>query len=508
MPTDFPRPQEQSYSGAYCRYRIDEGLSRKIKEFVKKSGTTEYMVFLAALMVMLRKYSRQEDIVIGSPISGRTHKDTEEMLGMFVNTLVMRGKPEKNKTFIQFLNEIKEICLKAYENQEYPFEELVESVNVQRDLSRNPLFDVMLIMQNNENVQLKIEGSDIEENEAEGNIVKFDMIFNIEEKENVFDIALAYCKDLYMAESAERMLEHLVEVIKAVTSDYEQKLEEIEMVTAEERRLILDIFNDTEKVYAKDKTVAELFEERVKQTPEKVAFVFEDKKITYAELNSRANILAHKVRKLGVKPDDFVAIIAKNSIEVIVGIYGVIKSGGAYVPIDPAYPEERIKYMLEDCAPKAILKYVSEDINISREVPIIDLSDSRVWEGETNDPEIINKPDDLIYCIYTSGTTGKPKGVMIEHSGLSRLIDNTKNDYIIGSDDVLLMFASVSFDASVCVYLASSISGAEIVLLNSNSISDPSAIKKVVEKNNINLLQFPPQFAAQYEMSDAKIVFP
>ena len=507
MPTDFPRPQEQSYSGAYCRYRIDEGLSRKIKEFVKKSGTTEYMVFLAALMVMLRKYSRQEDIVIGSPISGRTHKDTEEMLGMFVNTLVMRGKPEKNKTFIQFLNEIKEICLKAYENQEYPFEELVESVNVQRDLSRNPLFDVMLIMQNNENVQLKIEGSDIEENEAEGNIVKFDMIFNIEEKENVFDIALAYCKDLYMAESAERMLEHLVEVIKAVTSDYEQKLEEIEMVTAEERRLILDIFNDTEKVYAKDKTVAELFEERVKQTPEKVAFVFEDKKITYAELNSRANILAHKLRKLGVKPDDFVAIIAKNSIEVIVGIYGVIKSGGAYVPIDPAYPEERIKYMLEDCAPKAILKYVSEDINISREVPIIDLSDSRVWEGETNDPEIINKPDDLIYCIYTSGTTGKPKGVMIEHSGLSRLIDNTKNDYIIGSDDVLLMFASVSFDASVCVYLASSISGAEIVLLNSNSISDPSAIKKVVEKNNINLLQFPPQFAAQYEMSDAKIVF-
>ena len=507
MPTDFPRTQEQSYSGAYCRYRIDEGLSRKIKEFVKKSGTTEYMVFLAALMVMLRKYSRQEDIVIGSPISGRTHKDTEEMLGMFVNTLVMRGKPEKNKTFIQFLNEIKEICLKAYENQEYPFEELVESVNVQRDLSRNPLFDVMLIMQNNENVQLKIEGSDIEENEAEGNIVKFDMIFNIEEKENVFDIALAYCKDLYIAESAERMLEHLVEVIKAVTSDYEQKLEEIEMVTAEERRLILDIFNDTEKVYAKDKTVAELFEERVKQTPEKVAFVFEDKKITYAELNSRANILAHKLRKLGVKPDDFVAIIAKNSIEVIVGIYGVIKSGGAYVPIDPAYPEERIKYMLEDCAPKAILKYASEDINISREVPIIDLSDSRVWEGETNDPEIINKPDDLIYCIYTSGTTGKPKGVMIEHSGLSRLIDNTKNDYIIGSDDVLLMFASVSFDASVCVYLASSISGTEIVLLNSNSISDPSAIKKVVEKNNINLLQFPPQFAAQYEMSDAKIVF-
>ena len=507
MPTDYPRPQEQSYAGSKAEILLDETLSENIKQLANKIGATSYMVFLAAAMVTLSKYSRQEDIVIGSPISGRTHRDIEGILGMFVNTLAMRGKPEKNKTFFDFLTEIQETCLKAYENQEYPFEELVEAVDVQRDMSRNPLFDVMLILQNNENIEFKLEESKAELTGIEGTIVKFDLIFNIEEIENRFEIILGYCTDLYKAETAEEIIKHFVEILKAVTSNEKQKLGNIEMVTADERKLILNDFNATDKAYEKGKTIVELFEERVNQTPNNIAFVFEDEKITYAELNSRANSLAYKLREIGVKPNDFVAIIADKSLEIIEGVYGIIKSGGAYVPIDTSYPEDRIKYMLEDCKPKAVLKYTTQSINISSEIPVIDLVDNSVWEGPSENLKTVNKPDDLIYCIYTSGTTGTPKGVMIEHSGINRLIDNVKYDFNICSDDVVLLFASISFDASVSVYLAGTISGAKVVLPDPSKASDPAAIKKIVEKNNINILQFPPQFAAQYEMSDAKIVF-
>ena len=174
----------------------------------------------------------------------------------------------------------------------------------------------------------------------------------------------------------------------------------------------------TETEYPRDKTVVELFEEQVAKTPDNIALVFEDEKLTYSELNARANSLAHKLREIGVKPDDFVAIIADRSIEMIAGIYGIIKAGGAYVPIDPTYPEDRISFMLEDCAPKAVLKFTTESINISDEIPVIDLRNSEVWEGASEDPEHVNTPNDLIYCIYTSGTTGQPKGVMIENRGV------------------------------------------------------------------------------------------
>ena len=355
MPTDYMRPQEQSYSGAITSTKLNEELSKRIKELVNQTSATEYMVFLAAVMVMLSKYSRQEDIVIGSPISGRTHKDTENMLGMFVNTLAMRGKPEHDKTFTEFLKEIKETCLKAYENQEYPFEELVEAVDVQRDMSRNPLFDVMLVLQNNEITELELGGSEAEGTDTKYTVSKFDLTFNIAEYNGKFGIMLEYCTALFKQESAERLLVHFVEVLKTITTNAEQKIGDIEMATEEERSIIQNDFNATETEYPKDKTIVELFEEQVKKMPDNTAIVFEDRRLTYAEFNAKANVLAHKLRGIGVKPDDFVAIIADRSIEMICGIYGIIKAGGAYVPIDPIYPEDRISFMLEDCAPKAVL---------------------------------------------------------------------------------------------------------------------------------------------------------
>ncbi|MEE1282891.1 MAG: amino acid adenylation domain-containing protein, partial [Acutalibacteraceae bacterium] len=307
MPLDYARPQMQSYNGASAGIPIDKETYMSINELAQKTGTTPYMIFLSALMIMLSKYSRQEDIVVGSPISGRTHKDTEKMLGMFVNTLAMRGRPEGNKKYSDFLAEIKASCLKAYENQEYPFEELVENVDVNRDMSRNPLFDVMLVMQNNENIKSSVTVADSGEVENSLCTAKFDLEFGITENGEQFLLTLVYCSDLFTDIFAKKLLNNFAELIKNLMNSYDAKINQIEMITAEEKDLICNNFNATEKSYPSEKTVVEMFEEQVEKTPENTAVIFEGKSITYKELNERANVIAHNLRAVGVKPDDLVA---------------------------------------------------------------------------------------------------------------------------------------------------------------------------------------------------------
>ena len=282
-----------------------------------------------------------------------------------------------------------------------------------------------------------------------------------------------------------------------ITENEEQKLGDIEVITAEEKQLILNDFNATETDYPRDKTVVELFEEQVRKTPDNIALVFEDKKLTYAELNAKANGLAYRLRELGVKSDDFVAIIADRSIEMIAGIYGIIKSGGAYVPIDPTYPEDRIKFMLEDCAAKAILKYTTESIELSTEVPVIDLSESEVWEGASEDPEHVNTPNDLIYCIYTSGTTGQPKGVNIEHNGIANLCEYMQNELDVTIDDKVMLFANYIFDGSVWEIMMAHMNGASLYVPNEETVKDIFRMEKYVSENKITVSYFPPAYFEQ-----------
>lgn len=487
FPTDFVRPQEQSYAGSEVKYVLDEKLNVAINETIKKTGSTEYMLFLAAVMITLSKYSRQNDIVIGSPISARTHKDTEGMLGMFVNTLAMRGRPEQQKNFNTFLMEIKETCLKAYENQEYPFESLIESVDVQRDRSRNPLFDVMLAFQNNEQAKMIIGDRELGYTAFKSTIAKFDMTFNIEKINNKYEIILEYCTDLFRKETVEALLIHLEKVLVEVTANGGQKLGDIDMLTKREKDVIFNNFNNTYTKYENNKTVVTLFEEQVERTPDNIAVVFENKSITYAELNAKANSLAHKLREHGIKPDDFVAVIADKSIEIIEGIYGIIKAGGAYVPIDPTYPKERISFMLEDCSPKVVLKYTTESISINNDITVIDLRNREVWEGLSENPEHVNKPNDLIYCIYTSGTTGKPKGVIVEHHNVVKLVRNC--DYTnLNEKSVILQTGQLMFDASTFEVWGSSLNGGVLHLVNKETMLNAKSFKKYITENSINTL--------------------
>ena len=504
MPLDFVRPQEQSYSGSMVFRNTGKDLGQKIKDLAEKTESTEFMVLLSAAMVLLSKYSRQEDIVIGSPISGRTHKDTEEMLGMFVNTLAMRGRPEGNKSYLEFLSEIKETCLKAYENQEYPFEELVEVVDVVRDMSRNPLFDVMLVLQNNEETPIRLNGAEAEYADAEDTVAKLDLTFNIWEQDGEYGIGLEYCTALFTEESAKAILDHFVVILEKLASAPESRIAQIEMLSESERTQILSDFNDTEISYPKEKTFVELFEEQVRKTPENIAVVFEDQKVTYRELNEKANQLAHVLReRLAIRPGDFVAMLTERSIEMLVGIFGILKAGGAYVPMDPTYPEERIRYMLEDAKPKAILTYKTD---IQTEIPVLDLEDASLYQGNAEDPEHVNKPEDLAYCIYTSGTTGNPKGVLIEHRNMNNLVSYLRSGLDIAEEDHVMLFANYIFDGSVWEILSAIMNGASLYIPTDETIRDIDSMKDFVSENGISVSYFPPQYYEQGRFALSKYV--
>ena len=492
LPLDDVRPKEQSFEGAIVGIETGKALGDKIKGLARQVGSTEYMVFLASAMVLLGTYANQEDVVIGSPISGRIHKDTEQMLGMFVNTLAMRGRPERNKSFEHLLEEVKASSLKAYENGEYPFEELVESVEVRRDLSRNPLFDVMLVMQNNEEATFKMEEISAEYVEIGRRIAKFDLTFNIWEVEGNYRITLEYRCALFKKETIELMLEHYVELLNNLLTSPAAKLKEVSMMTKGERRLVLEEFNDTYADYPRTATIVQLFENQVKKTPENIAVVFEDDQLTYRELNARANVLACRLRELGVGPDDYVAIMAERNIEMIIGIFGIIKAGGAYVPLDPAYPKDRMDYILEDCQPKVLL-IGQEGIKVEKEIPMIVLKGDNSFVGDSdnlklaNNPEVVNKSSDLAYLIYTSGTTGRPKGVMVEHRSVLNLVGwkQINGDYTEAT--TILQNFNYIFDGSVWEIFPALLSGCTLEIISGEGIYDIKHVLKSLPGKRITM---------------------
>ncbi|SFR76007.1 non-ribosomal peptide synthetase [Anaeromicropila populeti] len=506
MPLDYNRPKSQSYKGAVIEDKLEERLYEAVRRLAEETGTTEYMIFLSAAMVLLGKYSRQEEIIIGSPISGRVHQDTETMLGVFVNTLAIKGKPEEEKSYEDFLQEIRETCLKAYENQEYPFEELVEEIQVTRDMSRNPLFDVMLVLQNNEEIQVNFDGVETEPVVPESSIAKFDLTFTLYQEKKHCHILLEYSTDLFRKESAERILSHYIKVLEQVLDNRTRRLAEVEVITEEEKKRILKEFNRTDASFPEEKTVIDLFEEQVEKTPEQTAVVCGEKELTYRELNQRVNVLAHKLRQDGVKPGDFVAVMAERSIELIIGIYGILKAGGAYVPVDPGYPEERIQYMLEDCRPKALLTYHCQ---IETDLPVIDLENCISWKGEEKNPKKVNKPEDTAYCIYTSGTTGKPKGVMNKHVSLVNRLHWMNSAYPLTEQDVILQKTTFTFDVSVWELIWWSLVGARVVMLEPGGEKNPEQICHTIAENHVTVMHFVPSmlnsFMAYIENKDEEL---
>ncbi|MCL1936227.1 MAG: amino acid adenylation domain-containing protein [Defluviitaleaceae bacterium] len=505
MPTDYMRPLIQSFKGSYKKISISKEDSILIKKLSNETKSTEYIIFLSSIMVLVGKYSNCEDVIIGSPVSGRTHKDTEKILGMFVNTLAMRGFPYKNKKYIDFLNEVKDFCFNSYENQEYPYEKLIDDIDLRRDLSRNPLFDIMLVMQNNEKINFSIENIKAEIIDINHTVSKFDLTFNVDYSSEGYDIFLEYNSDLYSEASAKRILYSYVAILKQICRDKNLCIKDLDLTSSEDKEKILLNFNKVNTSYSINKTVIEIFEEQVEKTPNNIAVICGDTNVTYKELNEKVNKIANFLRAKGILQNDFVGIVSDRSIEMIVGIYGIIKAGAAYVPIDSKYPAERIRHIIDDCNPKFILSPRADTIDTN--IEIINLFDSKIFEEfSLENPKHINLPEDLLYLIYTSGTTGKPKGVMIEHRNVVSLNNYFKNDYKINEEDNILQFANYVFDASVWEMTMALYNGASLAIPSFEIIEDQKLLFKYCVNEKITIVTIPPNYYVNMDDLDVRIV--
>jgi len=488
LPTDIKRPAVQSFEGDKIDFELDEEVTKGLRNIVRETGATMYMVMLAGFNILLSKYSGQQDIVVGSPVAGRPHADLENIMGMFVNTLAMRNYPEDGKIVGKFIEEIKENALRAYENQYYQFEELVEKLDIRRDMSRNPVFDVMFAMQNMDIGEIAITGISVKPYAIENHVSKFDITVGAQEAGDKLSIGMEYSTKLFSKETIERMAAHFTNVLWDIAGNIDKKISEIELLDEEERHKLLYEFNDTYAEYPKDKTIHEQFEEQAEKTPDNVAVVYEDKYLTYRELNEKSNQLARVLREKGVVSDSIAAIMAERSLDMIVGIMGILKAGGAYLPIDPEYPKDRIEHMLKDSSASILLTQKHLRGKAAFDGEAIELDSEQLYAGDSSNLEAVNKTDNLAYVIYTSGSTGKPKGVMIEHKSISNTINWKKQTHSMGINDIVLPILSYTFDAFTAGLLTTLISGACIIILNNEDIRNPHVIVQKLKKYNVTHL--------------------
>lgn len=408
----------------------------------RQGGSTLYMVLLAGYYILLSRYSGQKDIIVGVPSSGRHYKDIEKLLGLFVNTLPVRGFPDSNQSFLSFLNQIKESTIAAYEHQDYPLEKLVEELKISRDLSQNPLFNTLFVLQNIPDWNLDLRGVACEAVDMVSKSSKLDISIEAFEQEGKIKFTVEYATRLFKKETIQRMIKHYINILTEVADNPSLKLEEINMISDEEKEDLF-LYNKTERILS-NKTIQQVFEERTLNSPNAIAVKFGKEQITYRELNNRANQVAHQLRIFGVKRDEIIAILVERSIEMMVVILGILKSGAAYLPLDPRHPDDRILYMLKDSNSRFLLIQKTlinrtEFLTNTFHGTVLGL-DGILTESAQNidNPEFINEFHDLAYVIYTSGSTGKPKGVMIEHRSLINRIEWMQEQFDFSMSDKFL----------------------------------------------------------------------
>ncbi|WP_235322330.1 non-ribosomal peptide synthetase [Paenibacillus polymyxa] len=530
MPTDYPRPAVQSFEGQTLTSFVDKATNEGLKQLAAQRGATLYMVLLAAYTVLLHKYTGQDDLIVGTSIAGRTHGDTQPLIGMFVNTLALRNYPASEKTFLSYLEEVKETTLGAYEHQNYPFEELVDKVQVSRDLSRNPLFDTMFSLQNLEDKEFELEGLKLSPYPSEYGTAKFDLSVDVTEENGGLECSFEFATALYKESTIRRLSTHFGHLLAAIVSRPDAKIAELNLLTAEEKEQILGAFNPAQPEAASVAAFHRLFEEQAERTPEEAAVVYENERLTYAELNERANRLAATLRASGIGRETIVGILAERSVNLLVAVLAVWKAGGAYVPLDPDYPADRVRFMLEDSGAKVLLTqtllreraeawlgeeelalaavlYLDDEASYSEEranAPIGSgmvsgkLTDAVDDDGESHqnvgtDSFHEARPEDLAYVIYTSGTTGKPKGVMIEHRSLVNTAAGYRREYRLDQFPVrLLQLASFSFDVFVGDIARTLYNGGTMVIVPKDDRIDPSRLHYWISQQQVTIFESTP----------------
>jgi amino acid adenylation domain-containing protein len=539
LPVDYPRPALLTFEGNQVKDVIGKEETSALRRLATGQNSTLFMALLAVFNIFLFKLSGQEEIVCGTVIAGRRRVEFQKIIGMFVNTLAMRNYPGADKAFIEFLKDIRKKTLETYENQDYPFENLVEKIVKNRDTSRNPLFDVLFVLQNMEIPEIQVGGLKVEPYEHRNITAKFDLSLLVVEVNNNLLLTFEYNTRLFRQETVERLIRYFKRTVSGVLENAGQKISDLQIISEEEKNQLLFEFNDTSAVYPGDKTIHQLFAEQVQRTPDHVALVgpnpkfeirnskqiqmteiqnskqkgttglaplFELMSITYRQLNETSNQLACLLKEKGVEPDTIVGIMVGRSVQVVVCIVGILKAGGAYLPIDPDYPQERINYMLADSKVLLLIDNPSRHFNFQFSIFNFQLSMNEKTRPTTvfSNPQPAARISQLAYIIYTSGSTGSPKGVMVGHRNVVRLVKNTNFiDFL--PDDRLLQTGALDFDASTFEIWGALLNGLTFYLAPRENLLSPGSLKEIITRDRITTMWVTAPLFNQVVQSDEGI---
>lgn len=499
LPIDRPYPSIQSFRGASQRFMLSTELAEQLRALSRQTGVTLFMTLLATFQVMVYRYTGQDDIIVGSPIANRNPSELEDLIGYFANTLVLRTSLAGNPQFIELLGRVRKVTLAAYAHQDLPFEKLVEELQPTRDLSRNPLIQVIFALQNAPIDALTLPEMQLSLIDTDNETTRLDLEFHLWETTESISGIVIYCADLFHAKTIERLIGHFQGLLSAVVCNPKQRLSELSLLTSRERHQLLIEWNDTQIDYAEDKCIQELFEVQVEYTPDAIALIYNEQQLTYRELNCRANQLAHYLQKSGIEPESLVGIYIDRSLEMMIGILAILKAGGAYVPLDPTYPEERLAFMLADAHISMLLTHQKFSANFTTSMhqtkhQIIYLDTDRpVFAKEDNNNLIrTSTPANLAYVIYTSGSTGTPKGVQISHGAVVNLLNAMQHRSLLTPQDILLSVASLSFDMSVVDIFLPLTVGSCLVLAQQIAVADGAQLGEQLIASKITVMQATP----------------
>ena len=495
LPTDYPRPAIQTFRGATYSFELSKELSASLNKLSQQQGSTLFMTLLAGFQILLCRYTGQNDIVVGSPIANRNRTEIEGLIGCFVNTLALRTNLAGNPSFEELLKRMREVALGAYAHQDLPFELLVEKLQPERDLSHTPLFQVMFVLQNAPIPTLELPGLTLTPLESDSDSAKFDLTLNMTETEEGLVGSLEYNTDLFEESSIQRMAGHLQTLLGGIVANPQQPLSELSLLTKSEQHQLLWEWNNTEIEYAQQQSIHQLFEAQVERTPDAIAVVFKDQQLTYCELNTKANQLAHYLQKLGLEPEVLVGICVERSLLMVIGLLAILKAGGAYVPFDSSYPRERLVYMLEDSQPGMLLTQQDLLENLptyKAQVIFLDSDWELIAHESTQNPTSNITYDNLAYVIYTSGSTGKPKGVMNTHRGIHNRLMWMQDTYHLTATDTVLQKTPFSFDVSVWEFFWTLITGARLVIAQPEGHRDTKYLVNLILQQQITTLHFVP----------------
>ncbi len=500
LPTDHPRQAHSSYQGKHYTFCLSSSRLKALKALGQQEDATLFMTLFAAFNVVLFRYTGQEDIVIGTPVAGRTRVELEKLIGCFVNTAALRTDLSGNPSFRELLRRVRTMTLEAYTHQDLPFEKLVEELQPERNLNYSPIFQILFNLENFPEPPTENQRLHISECEFDNGIVQLDLIVEFIKKDTEVLCLFNYNTDLFEAATMTRMGEHFQVVLEGVITNPDQRPSDLPLLTEAERRQILVDWNDTNSDFPDDRCVHELFEEQAERTPDAVAVVFREQSLTYRELNKRANQLAHYLRKQGVGPEVLVGICVERSIEMIIGLLGILKAGGAYVPLDPAYPEERLIFLLADSDTSIVLtqkKLADKFPKLRTPVFSLDTDWGKITQGSEKNPDSGAIIENLTYAIYTSGSTGKPKGVLISHKGLRNLVFWHLREFEITATDRVTQLAGQAFDASVWEIWPYLTIGARLYLAAPDIFFSPEALRDWFISNNITISFVPTPLAEE-----------